>query len=169
MITCLLIWSCETEQPTPNEPDQIFYTDAQLGFETFTFDNGRAYQQTRIQDGENLVFVFNENRRNVNLTNRGILTLQGESDIPDNVIFVQVPADVNEYSLNLIGLAEYERNDIQIYRDVFDGVYIENLNFTATKINDDQWSVSLSAELSDNGQPFFTISDSGVYTRATID
>ena len=128
----------------------------------------RDFQQVKIEEGTNTVFICNENNL-VDLVGRGILTVKSESPIPDNVIVIEILSNVNEYTLNLSGLAEYEREDIGLYRDVFDGVYIVNLTFQATKLNENEWAVSFTADLSDNGNPFFIISDSGTYSQVELD
>lgn len=164
----VLITSCSNDTD-PEESSQFFIENAQLAFETVNFEGIGDYQKPKIESGDHLVFVYQENE-NTSLTASGVLTMKGESVIPDNVIIIEVPATATETcTLNLSGLSANERDDIAIYRGVFDGVYIENLSFQATRIDASTWSVSFSAELSDQGNAFISIEDSGNYHKLEKD
>lgn len=164
IIGAVLFTACGNDT-NPEKSSQFFIENAELGFETVNFEGIGDYQKPKIESGDHLVFVYKENA-STSLTASGVLTIKGESVIPDNVIIIEVPATTTEtYTLNLSGLSANERDDIAFYRGVFDGVYIENLSFKATRIDESRWSVSFTAELSDQGNAFISIEDTGIYRK----
>ena len=114
LFAAILYTACGNDTD-PEESSQFFIKNAQLAFEIVNFEGIGDYQKPKIESGDHLVFVYQENA-STSLNASGVLTMKGESMIPDNVIIIEAPATAPEtYTLNLSGLSANERDDIAIY------------------------------------------------------